>query len=77
MKLRNEGIGFEKNLQMIDVIKQECADYGIPVLDLYRNANFNPFNEKQRIAYIPDKTHPNIEGHKKIAELIDKFIKTF
>ena len=58
-----------------NAIKEVCGYYGIPVLDLFNECLINPVIEEIKAAYIPDGTHPNIEGHKILARRITGYIK--
>lgn len=55
-------------------IKEVCRYYSIPVLDLNSNLGFTSKNAKQAERYLPDYLHPNNEGHKIIADKIEKYI---
>ena len=58
----------------VAVIREVCAEYSIPVLDLFAAAGIQPKIEEQRAAYCPDGLHPNDRG----AELLaDKIIAYF
>jgi lysophospholipase L1-like esterase len=50
-------------LDYCNAIKQVCARYGIPVLDMYSECTLNPHIESQKTTYVPDGTHPNEDGH--------------
>ena len=55
----------------VAAIREVCADYSIPVLDLFATAGIQPMIEEQRAAFCPDGLHPNDRG----AELLsDKVI---
>lgn len=58
----------------LTAIKEVCRYYAIPVLDLNSNLGFNAKNTKQAELYLPDYLHPNNEGHKIIANKIEKYI---
>jgi hypothetical protein len=55
-----------------DIIKEVCARYSIQVADLYTESGLNPQIPAQKALLMPDGTHPNQNGHNKIA---DKLIK--
>lgn len=57
-----------------EIIKEVCDYYSIPVLDLYTTSQMNPHIESQRIAYIPDGTHPNNAGHNVISKAFIGFL---
>ncbi|MBP1991743.1 SGNH/GDSL hydrolase family protein [Paenibacillus eucommiae] len=58
-----------------DIIKEVCAYYSIPVLDLNRESMLNPYFEGQKSAFIPDGIHPNDAGHKLIAQRLVGYLK--
>lgn len=69
--------------QVTDAIIQVCTRYGIPVLDLYRNSGFFPWNTTNNSAFFSSPTspngdglHPNAEGHKKLAYKILEFLNS-
>lgn len=55
-------------LKYVDVIKTIAEDYGVYVLDLYRELGIDPNKEEDRTAYAPDGLHFNDAGHSLIAE---------
>lgn len=60
----------------VDAIREIAAEYGVPVLDLYRTLGIDPNTAEDREAYAPDGLHFNAAGHARIAELlIDLFRK--
>lgn len=63
-------------LDVADAIKNVCAKYSIPCLDLTRNSNFYSKNSTFREIYQPDGLHPNENGHKLVAEKILAFLNT-
>ena len=60
----------------VDIIKEVCRWYGIPVLDLYATVPVQPESEILRARYIPDGLHPNDAGHKLIADRLEGFLRT-
>ena len=62
-------------IEYVKVIKEKCAEYGVPVLDLYNNLGLNPNDEKSREAYTVDGLHFNDDGHRKIAECLIDFLQ--
>ncbi|MGM9637056.1 MAG: SGNH/GDSL hydrolase family protein [Eubacteriales bacterium] len=60
----------------VDIIKEVCRYYGIPVVDLYANVAIQPEVPILREKYIPDGLHPNDAGHKIIADRLTGFLKT-
>lgn len=55
---------------------ETCAHKGVPMLDLYANSGTNfAAISAQRTQYAPDGMHPNIAGHKLIADMIAEYIE--
>ena len=62
----------------VQAIKDTCADYSIPVLDLYHESGFNPRKTEQKAAWMYNDgnyVHPNDEGHLIMAYKIYDFIQ--
>lgn len=57
------------------IIREVCAYYGIPVLDMNSECIINPQIESQSSAYIPDGTHPNKEGHEIMARRLVGYLR--
>ena len=62
----------------VDVIKEVCEYYSVPVLELYSVSGIQPNVDVIKELYCPDGLHPNARGHKLIADrlynyLSDKF----
>lgn len=57
----------------VDAIKNVCAFYSVPCLDLFTTC-FNGHNSEIVNRYIPDGLHPNPAGHLIMARKIAKFI---
>lgn len=57
----------------VDAIKNVCAFYGVPCLDLFTTC-FNGHNSEIVNRYLPDGLHPNPAGHIIMARKIAKFI---
>jgi lysophospholipase L1-like esterase len=55
-------------------IIEVAALRGIPCLDLYHDSNLRPWNADCLAALYIDNTHPNTEGHKRIASQIKAFL---
>ena len=54
-----------------DAVKQIGAMWNIPVADVYYESGLNKLSNDNSIFWSEtDKTHPNTEGHKRIAEVI-------
>lgn len=65
------------NLQAyVDAIREVCAYYAIPVLDLYSVSGIQPQFTPIRERYAPDGLHPNDEGQKLIARRLTAFLKS-
>lgn len=59
----------------VDVIKEVCEYYAIPVLDLYSVIGIQPNVDAIRETYCPDGLHPNDAGHVKIKDRLLNFLK--
>lgn len=59
-----------------DAILEISADYGIPVLDLYRVSGIQPAIAAQQTQYMPDGLHPNDAGNRRIADRLIGFLKS-
>jgi len=60
-------------LPYVDAIIAVCANYAIPVLDLYRKGGISR-QESQRAALIADYIHPNATGHALLADKVESFL---
>ena len=56
------------------IIKEVCTCYGLHVLDMYDGCIINPYIENQKLAFIPDGTHPNEAGHMIMAERLAEYL---
>ena len=54
----------------VDAIKDVCAKYSVPVIDLFNLSGMDPSLSEVRTQYMPDGLHPNAAGHEKIAAII-------
>ena len=63
-------------VEYVDAIKEICAYYAVPVLDLYRLSGIQPKFPILKERYMPDGTHPNDAGHEKIANRLLGFLKS-
>lgn len=62
---------FEKTLKEYgDIIKEMCARYSIPVIDMYSECMLNPQLSAQSSLFDSYKTHPYQAGHNMMARLI-------
>jgi lysophospholipase L1-like esterase len=68
-----QGITLE---QITQAIIKVANKYSLPVLDLYHESNFRPWNLTWRTTYQPDGLHPNDAGHQRLAEKILTFINS-
>ena len=60
----------------VDIIKQVCEYYSIPVLDLYSLSGLQPaISEIQKI-FMPDGLHPSDKGAERLAQLLAGFLNT-
>lgn len=57
-----------------NLLKNVCALRGIPFLDLYHESNLRPWDNAVLSALYIDNTHPNAEGHKRIASMFKAFL---
>lgn len=60
----------------IECIKDVCARYSIPVLDLYTQSGMHPSMADFREAYMPDGLHPNSAGQELLSYRIQHFLET-
>lgn len=60
----------------IDIVREVCEMYAIPVCDLFANSGIVPMLESQRPLLIPDGDHPNDLGHEIIASRFIGFVST-
>ena len=58
----------------VAVIREVCAEYSIPVLDLFATAGIQPKIEEQRAAYCPDGLHPNDRGAEYVADKVITYL---
>lgn len=59
----------------VDVIKDVCRHYAIPVLDLFAVSSIQPDVESQMRLFMPDGLHPNDAGHAIIASRLEGFLR--
>ena len=60
----------------VNAIREVAEKYSIPVLDLYKVSGMQPSVAPIQEKYMPDGLHPNDAGHKKMADIITKFLLT-
>lgn len=58
----------------VAVIREVCAEYSIPVLDLFATAGIQPKIEEQRTAFCPDGLHPNNRGAELLADKVIAYL---
>ena len=66
----------ESFMPYVECIKDVCARYSIPVLDLYTQSGLHPSIEDYRTAYMPDGLHPNSEGSELLSYRIQAFLES-
>ena len=59
----------------MDAIKEICAYYAVPVLDLYRVSGMQPKVPVLMERYMPDGIHPNDAGHAILANKLRAFLE--
>ena len=55
----------EEYAAMVQALKQIQGEYGIGVIDLYTDKEFNDITEEERELYMADKIHPTQAGYLK------------
>lgn len=63
-------------IQYVDIIKEVCATYSIPVLDLYRTGNIYADSATIRAQLMPDGLHPNDAGHAYLGKKVAAFLNS-
>lgn len=70
--------------EWVDVIKEVCGHYSIPVLDLYHGSGLRPWNATNNKEFFSctsspngDGIHPNALGHELMAYKIYEFFKQY
>jgi lysophospholipase L1-like esterase len=66
----------DRHEQFTKAIKEVCAYYSIPVLDLTNAGMLNPHIPSVRSSLFYDDTHPNDLGHETLAKTIEHFIES-
>lgn len=61
----------------VDAIKEVCARWSVPVIDLYSMSGLHPYIAAHKSTYMPDGLHPNKAGHEKMAYLIAKWLQIY
>ena len=58
-------------------LKVACAAYGVDVIDLYEEYPLDPSDAAVRSQYMTDGLHPNADGHKMMADIMEEHIRTY
>ena len=61
----------------VNAIKDVCARYSVPVIDLFSISGLNPVIAGIKSTYMPDGLHPNALGHQKIAVYMAKYLNLY
>lgn len=70
------GIRIDRTLEdYVDAEIAICAEYSIPVLDLFRVSGIQPAIDGIREHFMPDGLHPNKNGNARIASRLEGFLK--
>lgn len=56
-------------------MKEVCARYSVPVIDLFETSGISPLVEEQRRLYMPDGLHYSAAGYRRLAERIAAGLK--
>lgn len=59
----------------VNILQEVAAYHALPVLDLYRMSGIQPEVPVIKEKFCPDGLHPNDAGHKKIAAVLEGFLK--
>ena len=62
--------------EYVSAIKEVCAFYSVPVLDLYATSGMNPCIPEQNVYFFKDGVHPNDNGYLRIADRLEGFLKS-
>lgn len=65
-----------KQIDYVNVLKEVCDYYSLPVLDLYRDSGISPFNKNQAKLYMPDKLHYSEAGYLRLAKKIAGYLSS-
>lgn len=60
----------------VETIKKTAKEFGIYVLDLYEKLGIDPNISEHKVKYTVEGLHFNDEGHKVIAECLEKFLRS-
>ena len=68
----------EEYAAMVQALKQIQGEYGIGVIDLYTDKEFNDITEEERELYMADKIHPTQAGYLKWwTPQMEKYLNAF
>ncbi len=70
-----EGVKQHNLCDYVKAVKETCALYSIPVLDLFNGDDMPITDNDFRREYAPDGLHPNDAGHKIIAKKLQEFLE--
>ena len=59
----------------VQIIKKTAEFFALPVLDLWSCSGMNPRVAKVQETMMTDGLHPNDNGHRRLFETIDAYIK--
>ena len=59
----------------VQIIRKTAEYFSLPVLDLWASSGMNPRVAKVQETMMTDGLHPNDNGHQRLFELIDAYIK--
>lgn len=62
--------------QYVNIIKEVCGSYSIPVLDIFHSGNFYFPIAGQRSLYASDGAHLNITGHQRLGGKVKGFLSS-
>lgn len=65
-----------KVIAKAEAIKAVCKLYNVPCLDLNSGCGMFLFNSDFVTNFMPDGLHPNAEGHKRMARMIEPWLKS-
>lgn len=60
----------------VEAIKARCAEYGVPVADMYGTAGFNEYTQDTLLAPDPDLVHPSTAGYGRLGACIGAAMRT-
>lgn len=66
-----------KQIDYVEAILERCDYYSIPVLNMYKESGISPYDEFQAKLYMPDKMHYNIDGYRRLAKKIARYLNQY